>query len=65
MRAITEMPANTPRPIGRTDNFLPGISNGAGLCEDSAAAADPLPFVDGAEGARPVDEGVLSATVVT
>jgi len=31
---MTEIPAKTPRPIGRTANFLPGIA-------DSAAAAIP------------------------
>lgn len=25
MRAITEIPAKTPRPIGRTDSFFPGM----------------------------------------
>jgi hypothetical protein len=37
MRAITEMPANTPRPIGRTDSFLPGSVKAA--CEEALAAA--------------------------
>ena len=37
MRAITEIPANTPRPIGRTESFFPGIANPA--WEDSVAAA--------------------------
>jgi len=27
IKAITTMPANTPRPMGRTDKFLPGIWN--------------------------------------
>jgi len=37
MRAITDIPAKTPRPIGRTDNFLPGRVNAA--CEVTAPAA--------------------------
>lgn len=44
--AITEMPANTPKPIGSTCNFLPGIANGvadalsaAAVPEDAAPAA--------------------------
>jgi len=37
MRAITEIPANTPRPIGRTDNFFPGRVNAPS--EEALAAA--------------------------
>lgn len=38
---MTEIPANTPRPMGRTDNFFPGSWKGSGLSEAcSAAAAD-------------------------
>jgi len=37
MRAITEIPANTPRPIGRTDSFLPGSAKTA--CDEALAAA--------------------------
>lgn len=37
IRAITETPANTPRPIGRTDNFFPGSVKAA--WEDALAAA--------------------------
>lgn len=41
MRAMTEIPANTPRPIGSTDNFFPGRANAAVVVpEASAAAAD-------------------------
>lgn len=37
---MTEIPAKTPRPIGKTDNFLPGI-------EDSAAATTETPAAEG------------------
>lgn len=41
IKAMTEIPAKTPRPIGRTDSFLPGSWKGSGLSEAcSAAAAD-------------------------
>lgn len=39
IRAMTEIPANTPRPIGRTDSFFPGISNAAVADPDASAAA--------------------------
>jgi hypothetical protein len=29
MRAISDMPAKTPRPMGRTESFFPGIPNAA------------------------------------
>jgi hypothetical protein len=42
INAITEIPAKTPRPIGSTDNFLPGRVNAAAADVDAeAAAADP------------------------
>lgn len=41
MRAITEIPANTPRPIGKTEIFLPGRAKGSEAPEDSDAAAVP------------------------
>jgi hypothetical protein len=40
IRAITEMPANTPRPIGRTDSFFPGSVKAAWEEEELAAAAE-------------------------
>jgi len=41
IRAITEMPANTPRPIGSTDSFFPGSVNAAaGAALALAAAAE-------------------------
>lgn len=43
MRAITDMPANTPNPIGRTCSFFPGIWNAAaGLVLACSAAAVPV-----------------------
>ena len=50
MSAITEMPANTPRPIGSTISFLPGIWN--------AAAAVAL--ADGAESAAALAEAAAA-----
>jgi len=38
--AITEIPANTPSPIGRTSSFFPGSVNGVAEAEASAAAAE-------------------------
>lgn len=45
MRAITEIPAKTPRPIGRTDNFFPGKP----VFAASAPTAVPLAVVEEAE----------------
>ena len=33
MSAMTEIPANTPKPMGNTDNCLPGSSNGAAAAD--------------------------------
>jgi len=44
MRAITEIPAKTPRPIGRTDSFFPGILKP--VVEASAPTAVPLGVVE-------------------
>jgi len=38
MRAITDMPANTAKPMGRTDSFLPGSMNAAAEVEDAEGA---------------------------
>lgn len=38
INAITEIPANTPRPIGRTESFLPGRVKAAWDVELAAAA---------------------------
>lgn len=43
MRAMTDMPANTPNPIGKTWSFFPGIWNAAaGLVLACSAAAVPV-----------------------
>lgn len=41
--AMTEIPANTPKPIGSTEIFLPGITKGAADAEGAESAAD-VPF---------------------
>jgi len=56
MRAITDIPANTPRPIGRTDSFFPG-SVKAAWEEALAAAAE-------AEDAAAEDDAESAAGVV-
>jgi len=39
--AMTERPANTPRPIGRTESFFPGmVTPPAGDCKAPAAVAE-------------------------
>jgi len=40
MRAITEIPANTQRPIGRTESFFPGIVKPEALAAAAAASPD-------------------------
>jgi hypothetical protein len=43
IRAITEIPANTPNPIGKTDKVFPGSWKGAAdVLAASAAAADAV-----------------------
>lgn len=39
MRAMTEIPAKTPRPIGSTESFFPGIAKPDSVA--LAAAAEP------------------------
>jgi len=72
MRAITEIPANTPRPMGRTESFFPGIVNpaweealaaAAETDEDAAAAAASSP-PDVAAFATEVDERLLEVVAV-
>jgi len=46
---MTEIPAKTPRPIGRTDSFLPGIV-------DSTAAAAATPDTPTADGSTDIEE---------
>jgi len=41
IRAITEIPANTPRPMGKTESFLPGMAKAAVDADSLAAAAVP------------------------
>ena len=43
---MTEIPANTPNPIGNTSSFLPGRSNGVVEAEASAWAAVALMDVE-------------------
>jgi len=63
MRAITEMPANTPRPIGRTDNFFPGSVKAA--CEEAlAAAAEASEAESAADVAAVVEEPLKELDVV-
>lgn len=70
MRAITEIPANTPRPIGRTDRCFPGrvkaasvvaVASAAAAAEsgagDTVAAALDCPPVTAAVGERDGVEG--------
>ena len=67
MRAITEIPANTPKPIGRTDSFFPGSVNAA-ACEVAGETA-----AAGATGVGEADKlleedaggGVAAGTVDT
>ena len=49
MRAMTEMPANTPRPIGKTDSFFPGSVKAA--WEEALAAAAEAAEADDTESA--------------
>lgn len=55
MRAMTEIPAKTPKPIGRTEIFFPGSANGASLGSADSAAAEvpPTSVVAGGEGSVP------------
>jgi hypothetical protein len=46
---MTDIPANTPRPIGRTESDFPGISNEAGPDSELSAAARVSEAVDEAE----------------
>ena len=45
MRAMTEIPANTPRPIGRTESLVPGSWNLAVLLSAVSAAEVALAAV--------------------
>lgn len=47
IKAMTDIPAKTPRPMGRTDNFCPGSSNAAE--DDACCSAAELPVAGEAE----------------
>jgi len=57
--AITETPANTPKPIGNTSNFFPGGSKGVG----SAPAFSALALGDTVGGDELEDWGKGKGTV--
>jgi len=59
MRAITEIPANTPRPIGRTDSFFPGSVKAA--CDEALAAAAEAEEAAAAEEEAAAEEDAESA----
>ena len=62
IKAMTEIPAKTPRPIGRTDNFFPGNSNAP---VDAAEELPPPTAVPVAPGGDDVpDDEVLVVVVV-
>lgn len=42
MRAITEIPAKTANPMGKTESVVPGSLNGGGL-DDAAESAAEVP----------------------
>lgn len=52
-KAITETPANTPKPIGNTSNFFPGGSKGAA----AAPALSGVELGDTVGGGEPEDWG--------
>lgn len=45
INAITEIPAKTPSPIGRTESFLPGNSNAGSAVGETCSTAVPLASV--------------------
>ena len=74
MRAITEIPANTPRPMGSTESWVPGSWNLAAALEDAESAAEVAvvvlssPATEAAEVDVPADaaaaDPVLTAPAV-
>jgi len=68
IRAITEIPAKTPRPMGRTESFFPGSVNVAVDEACSAAASDAIDAADeeddaaAAAAAAVADEGLMFVT---
>jgi hypothetical protein len=63
IKAITDMPAKTPRPIGRTESFLPGSWNASVDSEGCSAAAADAPDADAFASGAAVT-GVLVGLVV-
>jgi len=60
-KAITETPANTPKPIGNTSSFFPGGSTAACASEVALGDRDDWGNGDVRDGGRlTVDEFVLS-----
>jgi len=67
IKAITEIPANTPRPIGKTCSFLPGKTNGAAeeLAAFSAAAVAVVESEEVGDGSDPSAEIATAPVDVT
>lgn len=73
INAITDMPANIPRPIGSTEIFFPGIWKAAAALEDGvavvlSAAAAMLLLLEGlaeVDGGVVVDGGLVAAGLGT
>lgn len=61
MRAMTEMPANTPRPMGSTSSFLPGIAT-AELLGAASLAVVPDWFCASGAGEAAGEAGGASPT---
>jgi hypothetical protein len=62
INAMTDMPANIPRPIGSTEIFFPGIWKAdAALVDGEAVAlsAADVPLLDGEVGVVPDDDEVV------
>jgi len=57
---MTEIPAKTPRPIGRTDNFFPGSVKGDSVGVSAAAAEPEAAAAEGRE--EDVEEAVDTAS---
>lgn len=65
MSAMTEIPANTPRPMGSTDRCFPGrVKADVCVSDDSAAAADPAAAADADAAVSDAAAAVVAAKVV-
>jgi hypothetical protein len=66
MRAITDIPANTANPMGRTERCLPGSMNVAAEDDDAAAAdgVDPTPVPDCAAAPPPALSGAAEGVAI-